>query len=280
MASEPEEPSAADARTADLLDQLAEIEGHLDPGPNREGQRWADLVAVLLIALLAVFLNWDLRYPALLLGLLLIGRGVSWLVPYLRGRSLRAARDRLLGDDDARATPWVRVVPYDARWPEVFAEERERLASVLGPGATAIHHMGSTSVPGLCAKPVIDVLVVTPDLGMIDRLTPRVEGLGYVAKGEHGIPQRRYFSRSEGERLKVHVHAYVSDDEQIGRHLRFRDYLRAHPETAKHYCLLKQTLALEHGDDAEAYQSGKADFIDGVDAEAARWASRREPGGR
>lgn len=101
MADQSKESSRADARTADLLDQLAEIESHLDPGPNREGQRWADLVAVFLIALLAVLLNGDLRYPALLLGLLLMGRGISWLVPYLRRRSLRAARDHLLGVDDA-----------------------------------------------------------------------------------------------------------------------------------------------------------------------------------
>jgi GrpB-like predicted nucleotidyltransferase (UPF0157 family) len=177
-----------------------------------------------------------------------------------------------------RATRGVRVVPYDDRWPLSFAEEHDELASVLGPGAAAIHHIGSTSIPGLCAKPVIDVLAETPDLGMIDRLTPRVEALGYRAKGEYGIPRRRYFSRPEGERLQVHVHAYASGDEQIGRHLRFRDYLRAHPDSAKRYCRLKQALALEHRDDAEAYQSGKADLIAGIDADAAGWAAGRRRG--
>jgi GrpB-like predicted nucleotidyltransferase (UPF0157 family) len=176
-----------------------------------------------------------------------------------------------------RATKGVRVVPYDHRWPQLFAGERDQLAGVLGSGATAIHHIGSTSVPGLCAKPVIDVLVETPDLGTIDRLTPRVEALGYVAKGEYGIPRRRYFSRPEGKRLKTHVHTYVSGDPQIGRHLRFRDYLRAHPDAAKGYCIVKQSLALKHKDDAEAYQSGKADFIAGIDAEAASWGRRGPP---
>lgn len=178
----------------------------------------------------------------------------------------------------AGAARGVRVVPYDIQWPHVFAEERDRLAGVLGTGAAAVHHIGSTSVPGLCAKPVIDVLIETPDLGVIDRLTPRMEILGYVAKGEYGIPRRRYFSRPEGERPKVHVHVYASGDGQIGRHLRFRDYLRAHPDSAKRYCIVKQALAVEHGDNAEAYQSGKADYIDRVDVDAARWAAGREAG--
>ena len=162
----------------------------------------------------------------------------------------------------------VRVVPYDKRWPDAFAIERDALSRFLGPAASAIHHIGSTSVPGLCAKPVIDILVETPGLVMIDQTTAELEARAYAAKGEHGIPGRRYFSRPPGPELMVHVHAFRVDDPHIARHLRFRDLLRSDEELVAQYCALKQQLAIDHVDDPDTYQASKADFIQRIHAVA------------
>lgn len=156
----------------------------------------------------------------------------------------------------------VEVVAYDPTWPSEFDRVRGELSAVLGPSAAAIHHIGSTSVPGLCAKPVIDVLVETPDLSMIDRASPSLERLGYEARGEYGIEGRRYFSRPPGPSLKVHVHCFESGHVRGARHLRFRDWLRLHPVEAASYGDLKRRLADTYADDRDGYQDAKAGFIE------------------
>jgi GrpB-like predicted nucleotidyltransferase (UPF0157 family) len=160
----------------------------------------------------------------------------------------------------------VQVVPYDERWPEAFVREEDRLAALLGPAAVAIHHIGSTGVPGLWAKPVLDVLVETADLAMIDQLEPAFIAAGYVPKGEHGIAGRRYFSRPKGTELKTHVHAFREGDPSVTRHLLFRDFLRLHPAVAEEYSALKRQLAHECGGDADAYQAGKSSFISRIES--------------
>lgn len=168
----------------------------------------------------------------------------------------------------------VSVVAYDDRWPTTFRQEADRLLGLLHPESVSIHHIGSTSVPGLCAKPVIDILIEAPELATVERATPALERRGYLAKGEYGIPGRRYFSRpATASALKVHVHAFRRGNPRAARHLVFRDYLRAHPSVAARYCALKQRLAAEHSEHGDAYQAGKADFIERVQADAIRWAA-------
>jgi GrpB-like predicted nucleotidyltransferase (UPF0157 family) len=162
----------------------------------------------------------------------------------------------------------VQVVPWDDSWPEAFRRERDRLAELLGPAASVIHHIGSTSVPGLCSKPVLDLLVETPDLASIDRMEPGLAALGYVAKGEYGIVGRRYFSRPAGVELKTHLHAFRTGDPAVLRHLLFRDHLRSHPEVAGEYGALKRRLADAHAQDPEAYQAGKSAFISRIETSA------------
>jgi GrpB-like predicted nucleotidyltransferase (UPF0157 family) len=169
----------------------------------------------------------------------------------------------------------VHVLPYDPAWRLEFQSVRSALRLVLGRAATAIHHIGSTSVPGLCAKPVIDVLVEVLDLGALDEAAPGLETIGYEARGEHGIPGRRYFSRPAGEGPTVHVHAFPSGSEDVVRHLRFRDHLRSHPEDAAAYGLLKRELARRFSRDRNAYQARKAGFIGDVVARAANGAAER-----
>lgn len=164
----------------------------------------------------------------------------------------------------------VRVVAYDVGWPAAFRREADRILDVFGHGAVWIHHIGSTSVPGLCAKPVIDILVDATDLRLVDRISPEIESQGYVAKGEYGIPGRRYFSRqARGSEPKVHLHAFPRGCSEIARHLRFRDRLRSDSALVAEYCTLKQFLAVAHREDARAYQEGKARFIARVEREAA-----------
>jgi len=160
----------------------------------------------------------------------------------------------------------VEVVRYDERWPEAFRREERRLAVLLGPVAVAIHHIGSTGVPGLWAKPVLDVLVETADLSMIDHIEPAFVAAGYVPKGEYGVEGRRYFSRPKGRELKTHVHVFQEGDPAVARHLLFRNFLRLHTGVAEEYCALKRELAHECGGDADAYQAGKGGFISQIEA--------------
>jgi len=168
----------------------------------------------------------------------------------------------------------VEVVAYDEAWPRVFLQVRAELASALGAASSRIDHVGSTSVPGLAAKPIIDILVETPSLSLIDAAIPEMVGLGYEARGEYGIEGRRYFSRPGGPGLKVQVHAYESVHPALARHVLFRDYLRAHPTEAERYGEVKLALASQHAGDRDAYQAAKADFIGRVETRAVGWWGR------
>lgn len=169
----------------------------------------------------------------------------------------------------------VLVLPYNPSWPAAFVAVQDTLSRLLGSAARAIHHVGSTSVPGLAAKPVLDILVDTPSLTMIDEATPVLVEHGYEARGEHGIPERRYFSRPAAPGLKVHLHAFASGHERIASHLRFRDYLRANALEAARYAALKKELAERHAEDRAAYQAGKAQFIEEAQARAEDSSRRR-----
>lgn len=147
----------------------------------------------------------------------------------------------------------VRVVPHDPRWPARYEEEADRIRAILGDQLTAIHHIGSTAVPGLWAKPILDILPVVHRIGQVDALFPRFEAMGYECMGEFGIPGRRYF-RKGGEERTHHVHIFDEQhEEDIVRHLAVRDYLRTHPADANAYGQLKRELAVRYPLDWEAY---------------------------
>jgi GrpB-like predicted nucleotidyltransferase (UPF0157 family) len=167
----------------------------------------------------------------------------------------------------------VEVVDYDHSWPALYAEERDRIAAALGDAALAIEHVGGTAVPGLPAKPVIDLMVGVED---IERAGPAVAGLinlgyEYVPEFESELPDRRYFRRGAPESHHVHMVSVSSDFFQ--EHLLFRDWLREHPQAAEEYGKLKRGLASRHRLDRDAYRAGKLPFIDTVVA-----AARREAG--
>lgn len=164
----------------------------------------------------------------------------------------------------------VEVVPYDPAWPTLYRAEAASLAALLGEELVEIHHIGSTSVPDLPAKPFIDILPVVRDAQRIDALNDLLLAAGYVPKGENGIPGRRYFSKDGGGLRRVHVHAFAAGHPEVARHLNFAAYLRAHPDAAAAYAELKRELAQRFPNDTAAYTNGKSAFIRAIDEKAGR----------
>ena len=152
------------------------------------------------------------------------------------------------------------VVAYDDKWPEMFEAESSLIRTLLGGLAKDIHHIGSTSVPGLSAKPVIDILLEVSDINELDRYNCVMAHVGYVARGENGIAGRRYFIKG-GDQRSYHVHAFAAGDVQVFRHLAFRDYLRKNKNVAEKYAELKRSAALLSQNDAHRYNALKANFI-------------------
>ncbi len=157
----------------------------------------------------------------------------------------------------------VEVVPYNSEWPEIFAAEAERIKRALGSNCIVIHHIGSTSVPGLSAKPIIDMLPVVRDIQEVDQAAKAMESLGYEAKGEYGIAFRRYFQKEQN--VRTHVHVYQEGDPEISRYLKFRDWMRSHPDDAKNYAKLKEELAAQFSQDIMGYCNGKDAFVASID---------------
>ena len=166
----------------------------------------------------------------------------------------------------------VRVVPHDPAWTEAFEAEAAALRSVLGDEAVAIHHIGSTSVPNLHAKPTVDVLVEAREIGNLDDLETELDEGGYEAWGEYGIPGRRFFTRDRGPERLCNVHVFEAGSPGVERHLAFRDYLTRHPETARAYGDPKGDLAERFSADMEAYMNGKDAFVKKVEKEALSWS--------
>jgi GrpB-like predicted nucleotidyltransferase (UPF0157 family) len=158
----------------------------------------------------------------------------------------------------------VNIVPYDPDWPRQFDEERGMLAAVFAGSDASIEHVGSTAVPGLGAKPVIDILIGVPILSEVERRIPALEAVGYeyVQKYEQQLPDRRYFRKPRLGPRAFHVHCVVTESDFWIRHLAFRDYLRAHPESAAAYDDLKRDLAMRVS--KEEYTEAKSPFIDGI----------------
>lgn len=153
------------------------------------------------------------------------------------------------------------VVPYDEKWPEMFKAESFLIQASLGDVAKNVHHIGSTSVPGLSAKPVIDILLEVSDINQLDKCNFAMINAGYVARGENGIARRRYFIKG-GDQRSHQVHAFSVGDTQILRHLAFRDYLRKNKDIARNYAEIKCAAALLCKNDVHRYSASKTNFIE------------------
>jgi GrpB-like predicted nucleotidyltransferase (UPF0157 family) len=162
----------------------------------------------------------------------------------------------------------VEIINYDPRWPTLFAEEAERLRATLDPSLIiGLEHFGSTAVPGLSAKPIIDILIAVRSLA--DAKASFVEALrklDYVYWADNPKTDRMFFVKGMppfGSRRSHHVHVTEAHGEMWQR-LAFRDYLRTHPEEAAIYEQLKRRLATEHQTDREAYTDAKSAYVETV----------------
>jgi GrpB-like predicted nucleotidyltransferase (UPF0157 family) len=163
------------------------------------------------------------------------------------------------------------LAPYDPEWP-ILAKIHAARLSALGEVLVAVHHIGSTAVPGLATKPIIDMMPEVTSLDDLDREQPLVESLGFVWHGELGMPGRRYCTLSDdlGNRI-VQLHFFASHSPHVTRHLAFRDYLRAHPEERNAYEKEKQRARDLHPNDSHAYTDEKAAWIQAAEAKALNW---------
>ena len=158
----------------------------------------------------------------------------------------------------------VEVVNYNPDWPKMFIAARDDLNEVLGKDILEIHHIGSTAVRGISAKPIIDMLAVVNRIEVADNWKTDLNKLRYNTHGEYGIPGRRFFSRDTGGKRTHHLHVFAEGNPQIKRHLQFRDSLKANPGVKRYYSRLKESLAAKFPEDIESYIKGKKDFIDKI----------------
>ena len=152
------------------------------------------------------------------------------------------------------------VVEYDPAWPAIFEQLESHIWPVLTDVALTVEHVGSTSVPGLTAKPIIDLTVVVPTDADIPIATERLGTLGYVHRGNLGVEGREAFYSPDGVPAH-HLYLCPRDSLALMNHLLVRDYLRANPEMAREYGELKKRLAREFPHDIDSYIEGKTDFI-------------------
>lgn len=169
----------------------------------------------------------------------------------------------------------IEVTDPNPAWTTAFADEAARLRAALGSQVVDIHHIGSTAIPGIKAKPIIDMLLVVSQVESLDAYDETMRGLGYLPKGEHGIPGRRFYIKGGDEQRSHHLHAFALGSPQIGRHLRFRDYLTVHPAEAWEYSQLKARLAAQFPHDIEGYMDGKHGLIQDLDRRALAWVEER-----
>ena len=159
------------------------------------------------------------------------------------------------------------ILDHDPGWPALFRALAERVRTALGGAVIAVEHVGSTAVPGLAAKPVVDLDVVVLPRN-VQLAIARLASLGYAHEGNRGVAGREAFRWPAGE-ARHHLYLCAPDSPALRDHLLFRDYLRAHPETARAYAELKRELVLRNADDRMAYQAAKSGFVKAVTRRAA-----------
>jgi len=170
----------------------------------------------------------------------------------------------------------IRVVDYDPNWKVEYEKEKRAIQEIAGDALINIFHIGSTSVPGLKAKPIIDILLVVHCVDALDQYSKAFEGWGYEVMGEFGITGRRYF-RKGGDHRTHQIHAFQYDNiKEIERHLSFRDYLRENPQACLEYGQLKSRLAEQYPADIDSYGDRKDALVKKIENEALKkhWSLR------
>ena len=163
------------------------------------------------------------------------------------------------------STKHVIVLPYDENWKNEFEKIRHELSEALGELALSIEHVGSTSVQGLSAKPIIDIDVVINDTSLLNDVIASLQSIGYNHEGDLGIPGREAFKYDGKEHLmKHHLYVCAKDSLELKRHISFRDYLKSHPEAISEYSRTKEEGALLYPYDIDKYIEYKSPFIERI----------------
>lgn len=171
------------------------------------------------------------------------------------------------------------IEEYNPEWPKMFQEIHSILARTLGADALRIEHVGSTSVQGLAAKPILDIDVVIESMKSLPAVIAKLETLGYSHQGDLGVEGREAFDRKDGYvpyseeislRMTQHLYVCHRDSQELYRHITFRDALINNPELVKEYASLKKELAITFRNDRKAYTEGKSDFVQRVLKQVAR----------
>lgn len=164
------------------------------------------------------------------------------------------------------------VVPHDSNWKLAFEIEAKAIENALRKTPIQLHHIGSTAIPGILAKPIIDLLGVVPKLDDAEANARVFEGLGYEVMGAYGIEGRRYFRKTDSNGTRTHhLHVFEKGSIHVERHLAFRDFLRTYPNVAEEYSLLKESLTQGDAPSWEAYMDGKDPFVRRVEPQAVDW---------
>ncbi len=177
---------------------------------------------------------------------------------------------------DAVTLPEIIIAEYDPGWPKAFRRERARILKTLGDAIVSVEHIGSTAVPGLAAKPIIDIMVGVRELSVGERQAGSLEAQGYVYCGEAGLPGRLFFRK--GNPRSHHVHIVQHEGSVWEPTIFFRDYLRQHPEAAAEYANVKRELAARFRTDIPGYGAAKEPFVERMLAEARAHAKRTPHG--
>lgn len=156
------------------------------------------------------------------------------------------------------------IVDYSPQWAADFKTEAAHLISIFNDAIVSIHHIGSTSIPGMKAKPIVDILITTNNLEKIDNFHAQMEHQGYVVGGEFGIPQRRFFCKGNQDHCQIHIHVYELSNPVVEKYVLFRDYLISHPIDAKDYEALKMALAEKYPHNRTLYTQSKSSFIEKI----------------
>ena len=165
----------------------------------------------------------------------------------------------------------VEAVPHNPQWSEMYHSEAKILRTVLDYEILALYHIGSTSIPFINSKPIIDILAEVRDIKRIESYNDQLQTLGYKARGEMGIAGRRYFVKDFKGVRTHHLHIFQVDNPQVKKHIDFRDYMITHPQDADAYSQLKGRLAKEFHNDVTSYVEGKDAFLKKITQDAMKW---------
>jgi GrpB-like predicted nucleotidyltransferase (UPF0157 family)/GNAT superfamily N-acetyltransferase len=170
----------------------------------------------------------------------------------------------------------IELTPYDQNWPVIFREAANRIKQVLGNDLQEIYHIGSTAIPDMPAKPIIDLLLVCENLDFIERIAQQLNTLNYLHVRRHIIPHRIFFTSKQDADIAYNLHICERGDPQINRHVNFRDYLIHHIDESQAYAQLKKELSAQYPKNILRYVIGKSKLVQAIDAKAKCWQERKK----